>query len=218
VSVGSSKNHDSGFLRDFHFSTLATSVWKKVFGDIEIPDWLEFRLEVMRDPRILQTLIRVTVELKPHSNFMLELDANANAIAPRRVDIKTGRYWTWEFPVTDMDARTEKDRIPGMFAHWLGEILRSDGYKLYEFDPRIGWRWDKAGDKLPESSLFDPREPFSRTGVPWHPDPAGDLNQRRTTEDPSCSLCGQLHVFSEPPIWAGGNLMWVHRRCWGDAS
>jgi hypothetical protein len=70
---------------------------------------------------------------------------------------------------------------------------------MFEFDPRIGHNPCDRGI-LPRCPYFDPDEPFvSNPGL-------GGTGSK-------CSLCGDFLGFDRY-FWGGGNLLWVHKRCW----
>ena len=95
--------------------------------------------------------------------------------------------------------------------------MLGNAHKLYEMDPRIGWRYHQTADatSLPASRLLDPRGPISRTGMPILREGLDHVPPRGGIETPRCSFCREEHTWREPSVWAGGNLMWVHARCWG---
>ena len=71
---------------------------------------------------------------------------------------------------------------------------------LYAHDPRIGKVWGRDVPCLQKSPLFDP--PGMRTPY-YEPD--------RTS---LCPLCQKPMTFSNPAMWAGGAIHWVHEDCW----
>lgn len=82
------------------------------------------------------------------------------------------------------------------------------GSLLYEYDPRIGYRAPPYTDGLALPSLiFQPttmvRPLWRDPGSP----PQGDDRK-------PCPLCGEAFHEKSPPMWAGGNIQWVHPECW----
>ena len=76
--------------------------------------------------------------------------------------------------------------------------------RLFEHDPRIG----RPPSHLTTCRLFDP---------PWGTiRPAFYSTMQEPAEAP-CSLCGEVFEDNHPPIWGGGNVLWVHWTCWDAA-
>jgi len=198
VSVEPSKTLSSGFLREFHFSTLAQGVLNGLLGEVKQPPWMKF--VVSHSPDVLTRTFVFAVQIRIEAHVLPRGDLWK--WGPR---IPHNRTFAAEFRVPDSVIREFRERLPDLCIKGLESSLLSGAYRLYEIDPRIGWRWGSNGDCLPVSKLFDPPGMFSRTGFP-----AGV----EAREVPRCPFCGALHQLADPPIWAGGNLMWVHEACW----
>ena len=65
---------------------------------------------------------------------------------------------------------------------------------LYEYDPRLGHTW-APGRPLPRCPLFD----------------AEHMQKTPTT----CFFCHKALMTTDPPMWGGANVGWVHPECWG---
>jgi hypothetical protein len=65
---------------------------------------------------------------------------------------------------------------------------------LYEYDPRLGHAWG-PGRPLPKCPLFD-AEGMQKTPT-------------------SCFFCHKSLLTTDPPMWGGANVGWVHPACWG---
>jgi hypothetical protein len=208
VSVVETFKSPNGFLREFHFSTLAQAVIDDLLGSVKRQPWMKFTATAARDMVEARFLFTMTVKLEVHQR-RVEHDRHV-----RMVGLKHGRKFVLDFSVPDSVVVEFRKRVPEMFATWLREGLLGSAHKFYEADPRIGWRWgDPRRDKLPVSKLFDPPERFSRTGLPV-PSVLPMEEAIPLAETPHCAFCRKAHRFEDPPIWAGANLMWIHRTCW----
>ena len=83
--------------------------------------------------------------------------------------------------------------------------VREMSYLLREHDPRLGTLYikDELKPSLPDIPLFDPprrRPPAWNTGAGVDSSP--------------CPFCSDGFGQGFPAMWGGGNLMWVHPKCW----
>jgi len=199
VSVASPKTSSSGFLRDFHFSTMANVALDELFGEVKPPLWMKFTVGHHLDPT--------------HHNFIFTIDATFDPSLVTKVEgvgfrnvPRKRKQFQFRFDLAQTIVQEMRDEVPKLFVKWVKKTLFENAYRMYEFDPRMGWKWE--GDAyLPECPLFDPPEHFSRTGLPTE-DEEGELFF------PTCPFCGEEHTFLDPPVWAGANMMWVHEACW----
>lgn len=208
MSVAETLKSPNGFLREFHFSTLTLAIIDDLLGSVKRQPWMKFTASHVRDPLQLRFLFTIKIRLEAHQRRVQHGDH------VRMVGLKYDRSFALDFSLPDSVIEEFRDEVPKMFSTWLRNGLLGSAHKFYEVDPRIGWRWDRERDRheLPVSKLFDPPERFSRTGLPVasiRPPDADPL-----AESPRCAFCRAAHSLVDPPIWAGANLMWVHRTCW----
>lgn len=205
MSVEALKTSSTGFLRELHFSTMTEAAIGDLLGEVERPSWMKFSGEQLMDPARGEVIFTIVIELAGHKKFL--------EINEKRITVeKRFRRFGFEFKVPDSVIVEFRERLPELYVKWLKEALLDNAYKLYEADPRIGWQSKDMTDELPTSKLFDPRQPFSRTGRPvWVKDSPGEPARLLQC---SCPFCSEPHDAGEPPVWGGANLMWVHSRCW----
>jgi hypothetical protein len=218
VPVELSEPTATGFLREFNFHTLTQGVLDRLFGEVERPKWMKFTLGTEPDPLAQQFVFTIDVTLEKHDRDVDLGPTPRSSKTVRVVGLRRARRIAFRFPVPQTVIRELRSEVPNMYSNWLEGGLKGSAHKFYELDPRIGWRHlgVEPFKRLPHSPLLDPREPFSRTGLPfpavnsegWDPILA-------SLRPPRCSFCRGDHAWSEPPVWAGANLMWVHARCWG---
>jgi len=213
VSVNLEKTSPSGFLRDFNFSALAKVVNTEVFGAVPQPNWLVLEVDGAMDPQMLSFVFAVIVKIEPHIRVLptpVDLLGTGAPSAGRPKDkSRAHRYKRLrsEFGLPYSVIEQFRSETPKLFVEGYRGALLDRAYHLYEVDPRIGWSWS-GGDGLLRCPLFDPPkdEEFSRTGLPFH-DAGGELHT------PSCAFCDRPHSTEDLPVWAGSNMMWVHRKC-----
>jgi|GEM_PF-4816399 len=174
--------------------------------------WLNFKFGVSPDVSHRSTRFTTDVVISPNFRFPVALPEGDEIV----VSTRSGRRLHAEFALPDDLVRSSRGDLGNVVRDGFRSSLLSGAHRLYEFDPRIGWRWDGTRDRveLPVSRLFDPPEPFSRHGVPLILDRDGSEYRPQQIHEPRCPFCRRAHEFDDPPIWAGANLMWVHRRCW----
>lgn len=217
VTLDLSKTADPGFLRKFHFSGIGTGVLTDLLGEVELPPWMEFSFGASPDPTRRCVKLGIDVQIRPRfqRKVPLPMGGSREEIV---IDTRAGRRLHTEFSVTDMAIRECKDDLVGFFREGIRSALLAAAHRLYEFDPRMGWCWTGMARQLqlPTSRLFDPPGPFSRTGVPLVLERDRAEAKYRTPEidEPRCPFCREPHKFDDPPLWAGGNLLWVHTGCW----
>jgi len=204
LSAELSKTLQTGFLRDFHFSTLAEVVLTEVFGEFSQPHWMKFEIDAALDAVEHRFLFRIIVRIEPHSRKAV-IDG---VLHQSRFDRR--KAFTFDFGIPRNVVEQFRSDVPKLFIKWMNETLRKNAYRIYEFDPRIGFLWDGESG-LPVCPLFDPPEDFSRTGLPME-------GKKLTLLEPSCAFCGEAHTEANPPIWGGANMMWLHRECWRTGS
>jgi hypothetical protein len=204
LSVELSKTAETGFLRDFHFSTLADVVLSEVFGELPQPSWVKFEIDSTLDAQFARFLFRITVRIEPHSRKAV-VDG---AILQSRFD--RSKKFHFDFGLPRNVVEQFRSDVPKLFVKWMNDTLLKNAYRIYEFDPRIGFIWD-GGSGLPRCPLFDPPEDFSRTGLPVE-------GKKLTILEPSCAFCGEDHREGDRPVWGGANMMWLHRGCWRTPS
>lgn len=211
MSVEALKTSSTGFLREFHFSTLAQGVIDDLMGEVERPSWMTFAVNQTSDPLAREILFTITVRIAPHKRTVIlyEGKIGVGSDKPRRFDLV--------FPVPERVLVEFRDQLPTMFANWLKSALLENAYKLYEADPRIGFQPHDMVDELVPSPLFDPPERFSRTGLPVNSLNLSEFDEK-SYEPPHCAFCGAPHSMRSAPVWAGANLMWIHPRCWRTSS
>lgn len=209
MSVAEVLKSPNGFLREFHFSTLAQAVIDDLLGSVKRQPWMKFTATSTRNVLAADFLFTITVKLEAHERRV------QHGPCTWKVGLKRDRKFLLDFKVPDSVVVEFRERIPEMFSKWLRESLLGSAHKFYEADPRIGWRWtgQRNGIELPTSKLFDPPERFSRTGLP-PPSIRPLLSADPTATTPHCAFCRSAHTLADAPIWAGANLMWIHRSCW----
>lgn len=192
MSVDQSKKPQSGFLREFHFSTLAKTAVLELLGDVKLPSWLSINASHVLDATTNEFVFSINVKVSPHQRL------NSKHLSRRRV-------FLLKFGLQQNFIEQFREEVPKLFVTWVHKELLENAYRLYESDPRIGWVWDGTNG-LPVCPLFDPPKEFSRTGLPL-------AGVEGSTSRPSCSFCRGVHTRAELPVWGGANLMWVHSRC-----
>lgn len=193
-------SHSLDFLREVSFSGLVQAVVRDMFGEVQVPPWVKFTLSVAGNPVRLEQAFLFEAAVQEHRTLSVD-GSSLTASGQRR-----GRRIAFEFGVPDQVIREFRPDLPEMLSRWLENALKANAHKFYEMDPRIGWKWSRVGDELPKSPLLDPPGPMSRTGFVL-PEQVG-IESR-------CPFCSEEHERHDPPVWAGGNLMWVHSHCWG---
>lgn len=163
------------------------SVVRLLLGEIDRPSWLRITLGSSRDPLRCSTVFSIDVLCSMTEDWPSLPRISAEVFIP-----------------DDAVAQHGRENLPSLVIEMLGDALVSPS--LYERDPRIG-RMCELDATLPASPLFDPRVAFPRTG------------REVLSCGMSCSLCGLLanvllDDYTEGVVWAGGNLLWVHRACW----
>jgi hypothetical protein len=216
VPVELSEIASTGFLRKFNFQTLARQVMRDLWGDVAVPAWFQVTINSRPELQAQSFVFTISVRLLEHG---WEADLGPTRLTPskkRQVGLKVERGFGLEFPVPQNVIQQFKSELPTMFTKFLEGALLGNAHRLYELDPRIGWRHGFNGDpQLSTSRLLDPRGPFSRTGVPFVTTAPEGWDPISGHKPPRCSFCREDHSRAEPPVWAGANLMWVHARCWG---
>ena len=139
MSVDLLKTPQTGFLRDFHFSTLADVVLTEAFGDLRQPSWVKFEIDAALDPAHARFLFMITVCIEPHSRKAV-VDG---AVLQSRFDRR--KKFNFEFGLPRNVVEQFRSDVPKLFVKWMSETLLKNAYRIYEFDPRID---------------------FSRTGLP----------------------------------------------------
>lgn len=267
MSVSQTKTPQTGFLRDFHFSTLADVVLTDVFGDIPQPSWMRFTFEHTLSVLDGQFVFTIAVRIDPHrrevaarrpelpkiatplvgdaakrralvcskiaraqspkgsakelEEVALELMNMSDSNLHRLIDmylvspgmsfsVPRPKSFDFRFNIPRSVVEQFRSDVPKLFVKWTKTTLLANAYKLYEFDPRKGWSWDYA-EGLPSCPLFDPVGDFSRTGLSIE-------SQEGSIIEPTCAFCGKPHDAASPPLWAGANMMWLHRECWRNPS
>jgi len=116
---------------------------------------------------------------------------------------RVGEVWV-EVSERDLASVSNQQHLLAFTFQDLLEELRPF---MYEYDPRIGQVLAGPGDIRTRCDLFDP------THVPnpyWLDEGDGGPAPGHR----KCPLCGEGFIPDDPPMWAGGNLMWTHIRCW----
>lgn len=200
------KTTSPGFLRESHFSTLADSLIKGMFGEAKRPPWMKFTITSQHKAAERLHVFSLCVDIEPHRKVNIGAAGGLSIGSPRR-----HHSFTVPFEVPDSVIAEFREDLADMFTKWLEAALWANAHRFYEFDPRAGWRWDGSAEELPVSKLFDPPEKFNRCGlqiiVSAANSPVPDLG-------PCCFFCQRSHTVDDPPAWAGANLMWVHLGCW----
>lgn len=179
-------------------------VLTEVFGELPQPGWVKFEivnhLDIPRDAFLFTIVVHIT----PHSRSVV---VDGRVIQSR---FNRNKHFKFEFPLPRSVVEQFRSEVPKLFVKWMKETLLKNAYRIYEFDPRIGFTWE-GGDGLPACPLFDPPEDFSRTGLSMEGKDGSFL-------EPSCAFCGEDHTDDEAPVWGGANMMWLHRGCWRTPS
>lgn len=200
MSVNLLKNPEKGFLRDFHFSTMGDVLVSELFGEVSRPRWINFTFRQCRDVERRDFRFSVQVDIEgvrvPVSKFSGETQL-------LRIPKKS---FDFSFTVPDTVIVESRSEVPKLFIQGSRTVLMENAYRLYEFDPRMGWICEEGRQGLPKCPLLDPTESFSRTGLPTSRD--GEALS------PSCAFCGEEHTQEDLPVWAGAGMMWLHRGCW----
>lgn len=208
----------SGFLREFNFHTLTQALIDELLGEVKRPDWLKIELSAQPDALRRQFLFTIGVTLREHQR-RVDLGPSSRGVADwRKLGLKRSRTFVSEFPLPESVIHEFRGDVPTMYRRWIEGALLGNAHRFYEADPRIGWRYGAAlaRGQLPVSRLLDPREPFSRTGLPMLQTEGlsrGDPIQEEL-KSPCCPFCREEHSWSQAPVWAGANLLWVHPGCW----
>lgn len=203
MSVISPKTSSSGFLRDFHFSTMAKLALDDLFGEVKPPLWMKFTIEHSLDP------------VRNHFTFTIDVTFDPGLVTRiRDIELQNvprkRKQFQFRFDLAQGVVQEMRDEVPKVFVKWVKKTLLENAYRMYEFDPRVGWTFT-GGAHLPECPLFDPPENFSRTGLPYQSDEG-------MTVFPTCPFCGEEHTSADPPVWIGANMMWAHEACWRKPS
>lgn len=194
---------------------------RRALGAVDLPWWLIFNLEVAPDVASRRLLLNFRVTLEEHTRIVnldrpsMRVGASASTSdldLKRHLRLPERRCLESSVPI-DCAALISEEAMT-LVEEALGHFLRVAAPRLYEFDPRMGWTPGEDEDVLPESPLFDPPVPFSRTGQPA--EFASAVAPRVVS--PRCPFCNRPHTSSNPSVWAGGNLLWVHPACWGGRS
>ena len=204
MSVIPPKTSSSGFLRDFHFSTMADTALDELFGEVKPPLWMKFTIGHHLDPERFTFVFTIDVTFDPG------LVMKVKGVELRNVPRKK-KHFQFRFDLPQSIVQEMRDEVPKLFVKWVKKTLLENAYRMYEFDPRVGWRWTPQGALLPKCPLFDPPEEFSRTGLPFE-------DENGETFFPVCPFCGETHTSADPPVWIGTNMMWVHETCWRNPS
>ena len=218
MPVELSETTASGFLREFNFQALTQALVDGLLGEVRRPDWLKIDLATAPDALQQRFVFTIHVTLGAHRR-RVDLGPSPEASSDtRELGLKRHRTFVSEFPLPQSVIREFRGDLPSMYKTWVEKTLLGNAHRFYEADPRIGWRYGAAGGtgELPASRLLDPREPFSRTGLPTL-DMADDGGRDPIVESlgpPRCPFCRGAHSWSRPPVWAGANLLWVHPGCW----
>lgn len=194
---------ENRLLRDVSVPQIVSSVlpalFEELLGDVECPPWLEVSLYVARNEASFLSDVFITVRVAPHQLLLPTLgslqDPEKNlpllSRGPASIEVL--------IPIRDQELRQFREDLPRLFTDKIRENLLAHAHDFYEFDPRCGWQANAVSSSaLPRCPLFDPKSPFSRTG--WEREPL------------RCPFCDRQLI--EYPIWAGGNLRWVHSKCW----
>jgi len=215
VPVPLPDNASPGFLRDINFQALAGTIIDGLFGEVPRPSWFEVTLGSRPDSDTGHFLFTVVVRLREHTR---EIDVGPDPTSGKRilrhVGVQRDRETGFDFPIPREVVRQMRADLPAMFTTWLEQGLLATSHRMFEADPRIGWRFSGNGG-LPISRILDPSVPFSRVGVPVEWEPTTGAPPDPHIKPPRCPFCREPHTWAEPPVWAGGNLLWVHGRCWG---
>lgn len=174
-------------------------------------DWLKVSLHSMMNPVRMTTDIRFVVRMETHTHYVGNV-----SFQPQRAE------WVTGLAIADRELKYHRDP-PEVLRLALDQIFRDVSPRLYEHDPRIGMfpptsmptNKDQPYQPLIRCPLFDPQSMFPRPDF-------GNNEYREpwTREQPpppwvygKCRFCG--HDFDmNPPMWGGGNLLWVHQTCW----
>jgi hypothetical protein len=226
VPLETPQNTGSEFLREFNFSTGLVSCLKRVFGATGKPSWLEIRLHHEgKDPYLLRQKFVLEIKTVPpaHSVWAHSTQLPCPSGGELGIEIPPFHH-EYGIGIPESDIANSYASLPDFLFQQIEVILYEAAPAFYECDPRLGFTLKSEKDQLPESKFFDPR-----TGLPF---PRGfqqffakyvDMAYRQCPESIpewqqiNCTLCNkEFHPF-DPPMWAGGNVLWVHRECWGDA-
>lgn len=183
---------------------------KRAFGTVEVPWWMLFSVHSNEDARGRRVLVVFQLTLKEHKRI---LDLDPGLGLRRLVELPERRKYFVEVPI-NFESLEREDDVWSLFDLGFETFLRSLSRRLYEFDPRAGWSASSRGS-LPTLPALDPSAPFSRTGLPAETVSASVPSHIAW---PRCSFCNRAHAPSDPPVWAGGNLLWVHPACWSSRS
>jgi len=179
-------------------------------GDLDLHryPWLKVRFWSGHNPARMAVDIRADILITAHQirvgNIFLDLD--------------DGR-WVSNVSISDHSfavARGEEE-----LRTLIREVIRNTGrslaMRLYEHDPRIGSFPTGNPIPLPRCPLFDPDSLFPRPQIPtddgiydpWLPEVSPPMWVYG-----KCRFCGEGFHRGLPPMWGGGNLLWVHQPCW----
>jgi hypothetical protein len=184
-------------------------LFTELLGEVAAPPWLQLRLSTERHPSRFSTALHLTVQVERHVSLLPNPLTRRSPIGPEPTPTFTRGPQSFSIPLQASDGLREfHERLD--FMQRARQQLLDEAYLLYEFDPRVGWSFDGDG-VLPSCPLLDPKPAFSRTGL-FEEDARrlGKLPPRSMRS--RCPFCRDGHF--DPPIWGGGNLLWVHPVCW----
>lgn len=211
------------FLREFNFSTGFQGLLKRLFGELAKPWWLNFVFSShgRSEEHFTQRFeIAVKVNFDGHGGARF-------AVFPHLKDTPF-RVQEISIPIIDErlcfevpDTKVMEGSLPVAAIHTAERVLLEFGTRMYEFDPRIGCTISEANDKLPDCPLFTPRVIIPKSYDDFFTRPLQDMVHGLETPEYlviNCPLCGGAFTqeLTEQPMWAGGNMFWVHGRCWSE--
>lgn len=160
-------------------------------------DYVSSHVEIFPKPQLHSRDVVVAVLFKEHTR---EID-KCRFVLPERDFIEAVR-------VDDLDLRHAEDTEDVFVAAFRVAVGRFRG-AFYEYDPRIGIvAPDPDKPHLPECPLFDPPVRFPPL---WA---SVDPLRNPQPESVACPICEEPYSVSNPPMWGGGNLGWVHTHCY----
>lgn len=168
------------------FATQFEKTIKSLFGEVPIPKEMSFDVSSKRSDRMQCYVFQIRVTY---------LFLHSEGVEKK---LLTLQHAVSDFLLSSLQRTSQKDLLDSV----IKKCFFEKAYLFYPWDPRYGWSMRDAHDELPRSPLFDPPLLISRNGLMIEGYPP--LN---------CPFCKEQISNTYPPVWGGGNLMWVHDNC-----
>lgn len=193
MRLENTRTQDWGFLNDFQWSRVTGLLATKLLGEVAPPPHWNIQCDVAAEPQSLSTRVGVRIEVQPCKlNICGELESRPGWVTNH--DRAVSNY-----DISNYTLVSERAKFLGTV---LESLMLSLGPSLYEHDPRIGHQAYQA--KLPLCLMLDPPGKWERGPSQFGPEVV-------------CPLCDKAIDSTADFMWGGGNLLWVHPKCWSAA-